>query len=60
MLTRLLRNAHVWGCANTKALVTLVNQHMRGLRIIWAHRAPVVQPTRDMSDAAVLLSLIHI
>eukprot|EP00969_Alexandrium_andersonii_P200122 8840177-Alexandrium_andersonii.AAC.1 len=35
-------------------MVTLVNQHMRGLRIIWAHRAAAVQPTRDLTDAAVL------
>eukprot|EP00969_Alexandrium_andersonii_P116483 5149875-Alexandrium_andersonii.AAC.1 len=35
-------------------MVTLVNQHTRGLRIIWAHRAATVQPTRDLTDAAVL------
>eukprot|EP00969_Alexandrium_andersonii_P150505 6655304-Alexandrium_andersonii.AAC.1 len=27
---------------------------MRGLRIIWAHRASAVQPTRDQPDAAIL------
>eukprot|EP00969_Alexandrium_andersonii_P256038 11318704-Alexandrium_andersonii.AAC.1 len=27
---------------------------MRGLRIIWAHRSAVVQPTRDQPDIAIL------